>query len=490
MIRPVLVILTFFCFTLFSCAVNRVAYSPAKKYPEAALQKDYTLLRAILEKKHPGVYWYTSRDSMDYYFDKYYAAIGDSMTEQQFAWHVLAPMVEKIRCGHTSVSSSKAYVKAVSGRRFPSFPLYMKVWSDTMAVLANLDRKDSIFKRGTLITSINGVNNRDQIIKMFGYLPQDGFANNVNYIRLSGNFPYYHRSIYGLSKNYNITYLDSNGVEKSAVLPLYTPVKDTSKKVDRPKEPEISKERRRLRYRSFEIDSTGKFATMTVNTFSKGNLRGFFRRSFRTLRKKNINNLVLDLRSNGGGKVTASTLLTKYISRTPFKVADSLYASTRGLGKYSKYVKAGIFNNIEMFFISSKRKDGKYHLGHLERKTYHPKSKNHYDGKLYVLINGPTFSASSLFCNVVKGQEGITLVGEETGGGWHGNNGIMIPDIKLPITGLRVRLPLYRLVQFNHIPRTGTGILPDVYVGTNYNALIKGVDYKMEVVRKMILETN
>ncbi len=473
------------CGGLISCVATKT-YSPAKKIPQELLRKDYLLLRNILEKKHPSIYWYTSKDSMNLYFDSYYRAIADSMTEQQFAWQILAPMVDKIHCGHTSVGSSKAYRKWAVGKRLPSFPLYFKVWDDTMAVSANLNRKDSIFKRGTLVTSVNGVSNKEQIKKMFSYLPQDGYADNVNYIRLSGNFPYYHRNIYGTSKTYHVTYLDSLGKEQKAELPLFVPVKDSTKKDGKEPKPDVPKVNKLLAYRSLSIDSSGKMATLTVNTFSKGKLRSFFRRSFRELRKKNVQNLVLDLRSNGGGNVSSSTLLTKYISKSPFKVADSAYAVSRSLGPYTRYIRHGFFNNIELFFIGTKKKDGKYHVGLLERKIYEPKKKNHFNNKVYVLINGPTFSAAALFCNAVKGQAGMTLLGEETGGGWHGNSGIMIPDIVLPHSKNTVRLPLFRLVQYNHVPKTGTGVIPDIYIGTSYEALLKGYDYKMKVVRDMI----
>jgi len=46
---------------------------------------------------------------------------------------------------------------------------------------------------------------------------------------------------------------------------------------------------------------------------------------------------------------------------------------------------------------------------------------------------------------------------------------------------------LYRLVQYNHVSKTGTGVVPDMYVGTNYEALVKGYDYKMRVIRDLIL---
>jgi hypothetical protein len=470
-----------------SCTVSK-NYSPVKKFPREKLQQDYLILKNILEEKHPSLYWYTSKDSMDYYFSKYYYAIPDSMTEQQFTWHIVAPLVDKIHCGHTSVSMSKAYSKWAAGRRFPSFPLYVKVWNDTIAVTGNLNRKDSIFKRGTLITSINGISNQNMIKKMFDYLPEDGAANNINYIRLSANFPYYHRNIYGLSRKYAVSYLDSAGAVKTDSLPLYIVTKDSTKKdsLSKIEKRNLPKQKKILAYRSLEIDSSGKFATMTLNTFSNGRLRSFFRKSFKKLRKENINNLVLDIRSNGGGNVSLSTLLSRYISRRPFKVADTIFAKTHSLGPYTKYVKGKFFNNIELFFIARKTKDGLYHIRNMERRFRKPKQANHYNGDVYVLTNGPTFSASALFCNAVKGQPGITLVGEETGGGWYGNNGIMIPDIRLPNTRIRVRLPLFRIVQYMHVQKKGTGIIPDIYVPTSYDALLKGYDKKMQVVKDMI----
>lgn len=459
------------------------------------MQQDYTLLRDILEKKHPSLYWYTGKDSMDYFFDKYYAAIEDSMTEQRFGWKILAPLVDKIHCGHTSFGMSKAYNKWVNNKRLPSFPLFLKIWNDTMVVTANLNRKDSIIKKGAFITSINGLDCEALKQNMFNYMPEDGYANNVNYLRLSSNFPYYHRNIFGLSKAYTVKYIDSTGEEKSIRLPVFEAPKDTVKKnasatpvAKRPVK--VTKQERLAAARSLKIDTLNNTAIITLNTFSAGRLRKFFRQSFRYIRKADIKNVVLDIRSNGGGKINLSTLLTRYVTRSDFKVADTAYAVAKSLGKYTKYIKGKILNNIGLFFLTRKKSDGFYHFGHWEKKLYGPKHTNHFGGRLYVLINGPTFSASTLFCNAVKGQPGISLLGEDAGGGWHGNNGIMIPDITLPNTHLRVRLPLFRLVQYHHVPKNGLGVPPDTFIGTSYDALIKGYDKKMQVVMELIKAAN
>lgn len=475
---------------LGSCSVSNKNYNPAKKYSKQQLQQDYALLKNILQKKHPSVYWYTSKDSMDMYFEKYYAAIEDSMTEQQFGWKILAPLTDKLHCGHTSFGMSKAYNKWVANKQIPSFPLFVKVWNDTMAITGNLNRKDSVLKRGTLITGINGLSNRQLIQNMFGYMTEDGDANNVNYLRLSNNFPYYHRNILGLSKDYKINYLDAYSDTQSIIVPVFDPPKDSSRRnrilplVKRTKSERKKQQLQNLR--SLAIDTANYTAVITLNTFSTGKLRKFFRQTFRYIKKAQISSVVLDIRSNGGGKINSSTLLTKYVTRVPFKVADSAYSVSRTLHPYTRYIKGKFFNNIALLFLTHKRKDGHYHFGIWERKTYYAKRKNHFGGDLYVLINGQTFSASTLFSHAVKGQPGITLVGEEAGGGNYGNNGIMIPDITLPNTHLRVRLPIFRLVQNNHGEKDGRGVQPDIYIGTSYEALIKGYDKKMQVVMDMI----
>lgn len=483
--RPFAILLYLTTALFYSCSPGR-HYSPGKKFEKKVLQQDFMLMREILESKHPSIYWYTSPDSMNMYFDKYYGMIGDSMTEEQFAWKILNPVLDKIHCGHTTLRNSKAFVAWSKNRRLPSFPLHLKVWKDSMAVITSLVRKDSTFPRGTVITSINGIPAAEMKNIIFDHMPTDGYADNFNYIRLSSNFPYYHRNVFGISPSYLVSFIDSTGQAQTKELSVYRPndsavarsrkqeAKNTTTSV-RPK-----KQQKLLRYRNLKIDSTGTFAVMTLNSFSKGRPSGFFRKSFRRLEKQGIDKLIIDLRVNGGGKIAASTLLTRYISRQPFRVADSMMAFSRSLGPYTRYANGKWLNNWAIASMSKKKADGRYHNKHYETKMYKPVRKNHFDGNVIVLISGPTFSASTLFCNAIKGQPGISLLGEETGGGWHGNNGVIIPDITLPYTKTRFRLPLFRVVQYKHVPKDGRGISPDIYVGPTLEWIKMGNDKKME----------
>ena len=477
--------------SLSACSNSLKNYNAEKKYASNELHSDYRQMKTVLEAKHPSLYWYTDKDSMDFYFRYYENKIPDSMTERDFVWKILAPLVNKIHCGHTGAGMSRNYEKWATNRKFSLFPLMLKVWNDTMAVTGNMLPKDTIFKRGTIITAINDMPAKTIIHEMLDALREDGYAHNVNYIRISGSFPVLHRNLYGLSKQYKIQYLDSMGVDHVAILPLYEPAKDSSenKKTTRNIRNVVKKTSRLQRKRSLLTDSSGTYSVMQLNSFSGWDLRHFFRKSFRNLKNEKIKHLVIDLRNNGGGDVNTSILFTKYLSNQPFRITDSCYSFTRNLKPYTGMFSGKWLLNLQWLLLTRKNKDGNFHLNIYEKKLYRPKKKNHYNGKVYVLINGPTFSASTLFANIVKGQKNIQLVGEETGGGWYGNNGIMIPRFTLKNTKIQVRIPLFRVVQYQHGIKDGKGIPPDIFIPTDYEYLKKGADKKMDVVKQLIIES-
>ncbi len=239
--------------------------------------------------------------------------------------------------------------------------------------------------------------------------------------------------------------------------------------------------------RSLTIDTALSTAYLNVNTFTNsGKLRRFFSSSFKKIDKSKIQNLVLDLRGNGGGSVTNSNLLTKYITKKPFKIADSLYA-IRLNSKYGHYQQLRFFNWLFMVFMTRKESNGKYHFRFYERKYFKPKRNNHFDGEVYILSGGNTFSASALLIKSLKNQENITIVGEETGGGAYGNNAWLIPDVTLPITKLRFRLPLFRLV-IDKNEKKGNGVMPDVESLPTADAIRRQADFKKEETIRLIKE--
>jgi len=471
------------------CTVSK-HYNPAKKFGPDALQADYALFRAMLEESHPGLYWYTPKDSMDYYFNAGAQKLLDSMTEYKFR-NVLSYVASKIRCGHTSIRPSKAAVAYAERTRSFALPLAVKAWPDTVVVTANLNRNDKNIVRGVVLQSIEGRPIQSVVDSMFSHLSGDGYNTTHKYQVLSngGTFRSLYGALYGLRPKMDVTYLDSAGVLHEDTLVVYNPAADTPRvRPERPVHRPSRKERRAafLRAaRSLRMDTAAGIAYMDVNSFTRDvQLRSFFKKSFREIKKAGIEHLVIDLRGNGGGSVVLSNLLTKYIADKPFKIADSIYALKKR-SSYGKHIEQYLQNRLFMIFMSRKKKDGMHHFSYYEGKYFKPRKKNHYNGKVYVLTGGNTFSAATLFAKTVKPQENVVIVGEETGGGAYGNTAWLIPDAVLPRTGVRFRLPLFRLVIDRDEPK-GRGIMPEVESAPTLQHIMEGGDFKLKKVQELI----
>ncbi len=480
---------------LAGCSAGKSSFSPEKKYAPTQLQKDYSVYRGILETHHPGLHWYTPKDSMDYYFEQGRKQLNDSLTEPQFR-KILTWVTAKVSCGHTTVRPSKAWSKySDTARLGKMFPLSMKVWEDAMVVTANLNRRDSILKRGTEILKINGKTKELIIDTLIDYISTDGYNRTHKFQTLSnrGFFGSLYTSLFGLSEKYDIEYRDSTGQIKSISVPVYNPASDTAgrgTRAFRPTQGQPSrKERRELRLngiRLLRIDTANRTAMMDLASFSKGyGLKKFFRNSFRALQQNNISHLIIDIRSNGGGSVTNSTLITRYIANQKFRIADSLYAVKKS-SPYQRYIENHFWNKLFITFFTSKRNNGKYHFGYFERHWFKPKKVNHFNGKVYILTGGNSFSASTLFASALIKQDNVTVVGEETGGGAYGNSAWLIPDATLPETRIRFRLPLFRLVIDKNVPKDGRGVQPEVLSVPTVNDIRRNIDFKVMKAMELI----
>lgn len=475
------------CFS--SCSVSKQPFNPYKKYSAAQLQRDYDLFQGILEERHPGLYWYTPKPVMDSAFNAGRQLLNDSLTEYEFR-KILALVTAKINCGHTSVNVSRSYKKysdTVKGKTI--FPFSVKVWDDSVAFISG-NYKNAPIRRGDIIDSINGSSVTQLLDTMYRFIPADG-GNLVAKNQLLSSGTYFgslYTSLYGWQKQFDISYTDSAENKKQVVLkPL--PVKKDSLSARQQKaaakKEKISRAEQLKNARHLEINTDNSYAVMQLNSFSeKLRLKRFFRKSFSALKKEQIENLIIDLRLNGGGRVDNANNLTRRLTDRKYKVGDSLYAIA-AKSKYSSYIHNDFW--IKLFIrTNTSNKNGRRHFRYFERHTFQPKKHNHFNGHIYLLSGGRSYSASTMVLSILKGQPHITIVGEPSGGAAYGNSAWQIPTAILPETRVRLRFPLFRYVMNKNLPLDGQGVQPDVYAGTNLEAIRMGRDYKMEQVMELI----
>jgi len=479
---------------LAGCAGSRVAhYTPDHTYSPQVLHSDFRLLTGIMEADHPSLYWYTSPDSIRYYFAQADSSIVAPMNEGAFR-NLVASTLAHIRCGHTGVRPSTMYEDYMYRHPAPQFPFQVKILGvhdqPSLALVFNPYVRDTTFKAGDVITAINGIPAASLIDSLRRFFSVDGYCYNFAYQRISGDFPQWYQNVFGWDSVYTVGVQRPGRTDFTSPVKAYDLQKDTTLaealKIWEMGAPfRLSKREELEQLRSLRIDSSGKVAVLTIRTFDEGLKKDFIRTSFEILRREKVPNLVIDIRTNSGGEISSAILLAKYLMPGDFGFVDSVYAATRHIA-YKRYMDRTFMPQLGMTFLTKQKEDGFYHFTSLEGKKYHPIKRDHYKGNVYVLTGGFTFSAASIFTANLKGTPGITIVGEETGGGYYGNDGIYIPDVTLPGTHLRVSLPLFRMIINHRFPKDGRGVQPDIEVVPTTADIRGAVDPKMRKVLELI----
>jgi C-terminal processing protease CtpA/Prc len=114
-----------------------------------------------------------------------------------------------------------------------------------------------------------------------------------------------------------------------------------------------------------------------------------------------------------------------------------------------------------------------------------PRKRNNFNGNVYVITNGRSFSMSGVTASYLKFKAGAKTIGEETGGTQTGSNAMISGRLILPNTGSIVQIPLYHLNHAINVPDTKRGIMPDYPV--NYSVFDKIMNKDKEVEKLRVL---
>ena len=406
-------------------------------FPKEELQADFKQFRTILEETHPALYDYTEKAVLDSLFDRNYAAIEDDMDFKSFLM-LMTEVISQVGCGHSSLWIPGDYWKvAPSGL----FPLKLQAAGEKFYVTGSFS--DSIrIPVGSELYSVNGEPWAQIVSRLESLTSSDGMIRAFRRAKVAQHFAVKYAMAFGSFDTFALQYLSPEQNE-----PLYAELKGVSKeKVDRGKE-----EHKELSLK--ELNE--KTALLTINTFAYYGevdmFKSFVDSVFQVIDQKGIENLIMDLRGNGGGDPFCSSYLWGYLQHEPVPYFEDHY------GRYDT-----LANPI-------------------------PQPALHFQGRLFTLIDGLCFSTSGHFCGLLKYHQVGKFVGSETGATYTCTGNATYPP--LDFTGIMVgtaRVMRYTAAVKGMDP--ASGVQPDYYFVPAQNDLISGRDAVLDYAISLAAE--
>lgn len=454
------------------------------KFTPAQLLEDFQIARHALEEGHSGIYRYTPKARLDQIFDQAARSLDHPMDAYEF-FRVLTPAVNAIKCGHTAVILPED-LRAELNDRALLLPLRVRVMTKRPYVFRDYSSADHRLA-GMEIRSINGVSATRIVGTMMAAASGDGDVETSRQTRIGDlRFATLLISVLGLKSPYDVVLRDAKTKRDAEVRLEGVPL---------PKLQEISRaaypqDVRSGRAAELKYLDEGKIGHMRIYAFSgfsdletKKGLRVFFKESFEELQAKGTRALILDLRNNGGGEDELGKLLLSYLIDRPFKYYDDLVANSDTFS-FMKYTNQPNFKSPEKMY--NRGADGKIHLvGHPNWGINQP-SKPTFTGKVYILINGGSFSATSEFSSHAHYLKRAKFIGEESAGGYYGNSSGFAPMVKLPNTQLGVVVPVVTYyMAVSGYKAASRGIVPDYPIEHSIEDLIAGKDPDIELALKL-----
>jgi C-terminal processing protease CtpA/Prc len=499
-------LLMFISFILISCgSVQKYNEQITALHSVEDLHTDVDKLYKQLKKHHPNLYQYTSKTDLDFKFDSLKQSIKQPATSPEF-YKKLAPVVTNVRQGHVGVSSvSKRFTrkerKAINKSKLEFYDLDFEYLEGKLWIRNNYGKDSTLI--GNEVVSINNEPAPKLVETYKTRFSSDGY-NTTLYNRYVGKgFTAFYVRDKGFIDSLQVTFksqdstftklfkrIPKNKKKDSLTLDttLIKKVKPKKLTKDQKKIKRITARKKKKNHKKYGyilktkeytrslnfIGEDSTVAYMKIRGFSNGNYKKFYKESFAKLDSAKTKNFILDLRDNGGGRIAEIERLYSYLTDKEYQFITASEVNSRI--PFMKYlmsntspvflkVFAGIFSPVIITenLIKTEKKDGKLYYKFKESKMREPDELN-YKGNMYVLINGNSFSASSLLSTHLKATKRATFVGEETGGAYNGTVAGVYKIYQLPTTKLKVRMGLMQVEAPQKQVPDGYGIKPDIEI--------------------------
>ena len=407
---------------------------------ETGSKKDYledlNQLVDSIQTHHPQPYEFISKRDFDLLVDKRKNEITDSTTIRQFSW-ICRSISAMVGCLHTSTSAGNI-LKLSPGIFFPLSVRYV----DSKLYITESYATNNQLKKGVEILKINGIDVLDLRKDIAAHISTDGYNQSHTSARINASFGYFCAYKFDFTSTYKLE-VNVNGDQQEVLLnqgEIHNSNNASSSQTEN---------------LNFTIKPSDNMATITIKSFVYYDeqlpvFKSFIDSCFNQIELHNIENVVIDLRNNGGGDPYCAVHLLQYISNCPFRYYKKDMSSS-----YEDLTK-----KIKPF-------------------------KNNYSGKLYVLINSLCCSTTGHLCSILKHNVGV-LIGSETGATYSCNAFTVNFNLKNTQIYASVATTTYQTDVSGF--EKNRGILPDYQITRKLEDILSEKDLEMEKVMELMLE--
>jgi len=453
------------------------------------MKDDLTILWAAIKEMHPAYGMYTSVDSLQKVYRKVNASLDRPLSENDYITHIY-PLLCSLGCGHTQLHHSVGYKP--SGINLPHLPFEVLVSKHRIWITTH---NTNLLNTGDEILSVNGAPAATMVNHGYNLYAADGYNETFKELFLSeyDGFEDVFNSYYHWQPPYKIALRTKQGDLKTILLDTVgVKTQRTTQTADIDTNWINAKGTDYLPLRFLKNSSTAWFQVKSYQ-YQDTNI---YKVAFKQIHDKRVRNLIIDLRHNTGGDIRIATKVLSYLADRPYHMLSNIWARVPNpsVNHFENYFDTARTASFIESFRPGEKQGTHYHMnikpafGNLLGTL--PLSKtDHYEGNLYVLIDGATFSAGAHTAVSIKTQcrEAI-FIGRETLGGAEGCSGGTIQQLTLPNTGVVIDFPWMRFVSVAKNPPPGHGIMPDYTVEYRPEDVVNRRDLDLEKALSLIVQ--
>ncbi|MDR2651423.1 MAG: hypothetical protein LBC68_03790 [Prevotellaceae bacterium] len=435
---------------IFIFFTNRLNAQVKRLNPDS-LRNDVNLLFKNIGEIHPDMF--ATLDEKD--FAKELSAIKSKINSNAdiFDFYLLInSLVVKLNDGHTSISFPHNDLEQSNGLLFP-FPIKINPGDSSVTITNDYTKSGNSIPVNSEVLSINGI----QIKEIVGRMTQQ-VSGEQTFYRIDRLTYLFTPLLYALykSEEFEVEYRHNESIYNNRIqgISYYERYERRSQAADR----------ETIRPYSLQVDSMNSFAIIDFRQFvDLENFTKFLDSTFTCLKNQKINNLIIDVRNNGGGNSRLGDELFQYISKVPFKQYGQTTIKTSEQQKNFFRSEYNI-NDTSAIGVVTRSNEELIELRDNDLR---------FNGNVYVLQSHYTFSSASGFSWAFKYFGMGEIIGEETGG-----LAVCFGDIvrqRLPYSGFSYTVSHKKFYQYGATDDNIHGTIPDYEVPAN-NALSFAVE--------------